>query len=164
MAHRPSAGTVDMRKRALLQSAATNEDRLENGQSGTHDTSLNISTMPQSTLVAAANKLLQDTKSQIEQSGNLKTSIKEKVLYGITGMYEIILRMSESRQTLQLQLEKSKLSVKEELLRKEKEYAEKLEGLLETSNGANAKGTVRDILKELASVRQILTQDAAGKK
>ncbi|CAK1593618.1 unnamed protein product [Parnassius mnemosyne] len=109
--------------------------------------------MPLATLTAARNKLLQDTKAQLEQSGNLKTSIKEKVLFGITGMYEIILRMSESRQTLQLQLEKAKLSAKEELLRKEKEHFDKLEGLLETSSGADAKGTARDILKEPYSNR-----------
>lgn len=49
------------------------------------------------TLPTTANKLFQEAKTQMEQSGNIRTTIKETVIKNLMGMYEIILQLHESR-------------------------------------------------------------------
>ncbi|CAG5019479.1 unnamed protein product [Parnassius apollo] len=101
-------------------------------------------------LFAKANRLYQEAKTQIEQSGNIKTSIKETVLSNIAGMYEIILRLSESRQTLQVQLEKSRAENAATLLKHEREHAEQLsEARKHSSLPSTAASPPIELMKEL---------------
>ncbi|CAK1583201.1 unnamed protein product [Parnassius mnemosyne] len=89
-------------------------------------TSLSTPESSPASLSAKANRLYQEAKTQMEQSGNIKTSIKETVLSNLAGMYEIILRLSESRQTLHAQLEKARAESTATLLKREREHAEQL--------------------------------------
>lgn len=49
------------------------------------------------TFTGAANRLYQDAKMHLEQSGNLKTAIKEAVIENLGKLYEIILKVNEDR-------------------------------------------------------------------
>ncbi|CAG5057030.1 unnamed protein product [Parnassius apollo] len=101
-------------------------------------------------LSAKANRLYQEAKTQMEQSGNIKTSIKETVLSNIAGMYEIILRLSESRQTLQVQLEKSQAENAATLLKREWEHAEQLsEARKHSPFSSTAASPPIELMKEL---------------
>ena len=68
---------------------------------------------PLSKLPETAKKLYQEAKSLLEQSGNLKTTIREGVLSNLAGLYEIVLQLSESRNTLQRQMEMNKEAAEE---------------------------------------------------
>ncbi|CAH2263559.1 jg10896 [Pararge aegeria aegeria] len=70
------------------------------------------------TLPATANRLFQEAKEQIELSGNTDIAIKHKVLENLAAMYEIVLRLSESRQTLQIQLERARAHSIDQVLAK----------------------------------------------
>ncbi|CAG5057706.1 unnamed protein product [Parnassius apollo] len=101
-------------------------------------------------LSAKENRLYQEAKTQMEQSGNIKTSIKETVLSNIAEMYEIILRLSESRQTLQVQLEKSRAENAATLLKLEREHAEQLsEARKHSSFSSTAASPPIELMKEL---------------
>lgn len=107
-------------------------------------------------LKASANKLYQDAKLNLEQSGNLKTSIKEQVMHSLTGMYEIILQLYESQSTLQLQMEKENTESRKEMLRKELEHAGRVEALASTIKEMDWRSPVGEILKEVKSLKQAL--------
>ena len=51
-------------------------------------------------LRVVANRLYQEAKTHLEQSGNIKTIIKETVIENLGRMYEIILKLNEDRQML----------------------------------------------------------------
>lgn len=53
------------------------------------------------THIVAANKYLQEAKSQLDQSGNMKTTIKESVTKCLRGLYDIVLRLNEKLQDQQ---------------------------------------------------------------
>ncbi|XP_069365327.1 uncharacterized protein [Maniola hyperantus] len=112
-----------------------------------------------STLPAAANRLLQEAKEQMEQSGNLKTSIKEKVLENLAGLYEIVLRLSESRQTLQLQLERARSQATSQALSLEKQQTARLEELVEGVKAVDIRAPIAEVLSEVKSLRQIVNFD-----
>lgn len=107
-------------------------------------------------LKASANKLYQDAKSNLEQSGNLKTSIKEQVILSLTGMYEIILQFYESGRELRIQLERGRTESQEDLLQKEKEYAGRIEALASAIKEADWRSPVSEIINEVKSLRQAL--------
>ncbi|CAG5039737.1 unnamed protein product [Parnassius apollo] len=105
------------------------------------------------TATSKANRLYQDAKLQLEQSGNLKTSIKETVVNNLSELFGIVLQLNEERQTLLLQLEKARIQLKDDLLRQEKQYVESLRALMD-------QGSIRDIqsaLTETVSDMRTLT-------
>lgn len=109
------------------------------------------------TMSATAYKLFQEAKAQLKQSGNIKTTIKRSVINCLTGMYEIVLRLNESRQTLQLQLEKAKSQHTEKLLRREQGHATRLESLAESFLQEEAKKDLQEIKKEVDAISIVLT-------
>lgn len=110
-------------------------------------------------LPATANRLYQETKEQIEQIENMETAIKGKFLENLSAMYEIVLRLSESRQTLQIQLEKARANTTEQVLAKEQEYAGRLVELAEGVKSLDVRPSVNEILTEVKSLRQIIVFD-----
>ncbi|CAH2241165.1 jg3231 [Pararge aegeria aegeria] len=110
-------------------------------------------------LPAVANRLFQEAKDQLEQSSNLKQAIREKVLDNLAAIYEIVLRLSESRQTLQLQLEKARLNTTEQLLCKEREYSGRLAELAKGVQTVDVRSPVNEILSEVKSLRQLIVFD-----
>lgn len=116
------------------------------------------------TMTASANKLFQEAKTQLEQSGNLKTTIKESVIASLSGMYEIVLRMTEAKQTLQKQLERARSQHADELLRREKEYETRLKSPAESTRQDEAKETLQEIRREVEAVKQILINDVVNPK
>lgn len=58
-----------------------------------------------STLPTTANKLFQEAKTQMEQSGNIRTTIKETVIKNLMGLYEIILQLHQSRSDMAARLQ-----------------------------------------------------------
>lgn len=130
--------------------ASSYKSRSSTGESGTPCLPV-LSTLP-----TAANKLYQSAKEQIEQSINLDTGAKENVLADLSGLYEIVLRLSESRQTLQLQLERARSQTKEELYIREKDHARKLGQLAESVKEADVRSPLGEILAEVKSLRQIV--------
>lgn len=77
------------------------------------------STSPMTNVPSTANRFFQEAKEQLEQSGKLKASIRKTVTNSFLAIYEIILWQHESRMTLQIQLEKVKFQVKDEIENRE---------------------------------------------
>lgn len=78
--------------RKTIQTSLTYDTGKSNPQSKTVSTQNHI---------VAANKYLQEAKSQLDQSGNIKTTIKESVTKCLRGLYDIVLRLNEKLQDQQ---------------------------------------------------------------
>ncbi|CAG5049511.1 unnamed protein product [Parnassius apollo] len=137
----------EQRKRPTLQNIATKEKPKEIHTRKSDVLEIAVTAM------SKANRLYQDAKLQLEQSGNLKTSIKETVVNNLSELFGIVLQLNEERQTLLLQLEKARIQLKDDLLRQEKQYVESLRALMD-------QGSIRDIqsaLTETVSDMRTLT-------
>lgn len=60
----------------------------------------------QKTLIGIANKLFKEAKAQMEQQGNIKTSIKETVTGNLHRMLQIVQKMEERHNTSLIKMEK----------------------------------------------------------
>ncbi|CAG5048592.1 unnamed protein product [Parnassius apollo] len=137
----------EQRKRPTLQNIATKEKPKEIHTRKSDVLEIAVTAM------SKANRLYQDAKLQLEQSGNLKTSIKETVVNNLSELFGIVLQLNEERQTLLLQLEKARIQLKDDLLRQEKQYVESPRALMD-------QGSIRDIqsaLTETVSDMRTLT-------
>lgn len=112
---------------------------------------------------AAANKLFLHAKEQLEQSGNLKSTIKDGVLADLSALYDIVLKLSESKQTLQTQIEKMRSQAHQQMLTQEKDHTKRLVELnsvfTEKLTKKEAGPSPTEILAEIKSLRQIVVFD-----
>ncbi|KAJ2942166.1 hypothetical protein O0L34_g11087 [Tuta absoluta] len=119
----PPEGTFHIQTGGVLVNQKRSSPTKKNTSQGTRlssNTNEEVMSSPSvamASLPAKANKLVQEAKSQMEQSGNIKGSIKTTVLKKISELYDIVMRLAESRETLQRNLE---------LLKLEKERAKNL--------------------------------------
>ena len=88
-------------------------------------------------LRVVANRLFQEAKLHLEQSGNIKTTIKETVIENLGRMYEIILKLSEDRMQL-----KNKLHQMQQ----------------RTEEGTNRKEIMQEIMEQKAMVRETMEE------
>ncbi|CAG4976635.1 unnamed protein product [Parnassius apollo] len=137
----------EQRKRPTLQNIATKEKPKEIHTRKSDVLEIAVTAM------SKANTLYQDAKLQLEQSGNLKTSIKETVVNILSELFGIVLQLNEERQTLLLQLEKARIQLKDDLLRQEKQYVESLRALMDQGSI----GDIQSALTETVSDMRTLT-------
>ncbi|CAH2247039.1 jg23895 [Pararge aegeria aegeria] len=163
----PVKKSVTMRKKVLTKNM-DDVSQSDTSDSDTHQTKNSQSTrssmgepaqQSMATLPATANRLFQEAKEQIELSGNTDIATKHKVLENLAAMYEIVLRLSESRQTLQIQLEKARAHSIDQVLAKEREYASRLVELAESVKSLDVRPSVSEILTEVKSLRQLIVFD-----
>ena len=88
-------------------------------------------------LRVVANRLFQEAKLHLEQSGNIKTIIKETVIENLGRMYEIILKLSEDRLQLSNRLHQLKQR---------------------TEEGTNRKEIMHEIMEQKAMVRETMEE------
>ncbi|XP_049883068.1 uncharacterized protein LOC126378731 [Pectinophora gossypiella] len=96
-----------------------------------------------------ANGLYLEAKSLMEQSGNIKTTIKEGVIKKMTEINNIVLSLAESRDSLQSSLERSRLSHAEALLKLEREHSETPVGPLHTATATTNLAEHSRLMEEL---------------
>ncbi|CAG4938971.1 unnamed protein product [Parnassius apollo] len=104
--------------RAMSEAEDTAESDVDSGDT---NTSLDASTrsisgtrMLLNELPKHANQVLQRAKTDLEKSGNLKREIRESVVSGLYTLYEMILKLSDSRTLHMLESNKQKLNVSRE--------------------------------------------------
>ncbi|CAG5027188.1 unnamed protein product [Parnassius apollo] len=149
----------------VLKTLSKTEDIAESDiDSGDTNTSLNTSTrsiggnrMLLNDLPRHANEVLQRTKAELEKSGNLKREIRESVVSGIYTLYEMVLKLYDSRILHILESSTQKLNVSGESERLTQRHA----GFMHETLGqyANLKENVEKLLKETESTRSIVSYD-----
>ncbi|CAG4930260.1 unnamed protein product [Parnassius apollo] len=148
-----------------LKTLSETEDTAESDiDSGDTNTSLNTSTrsiggnrMLLNDLPRHANEVLQRTKAELEKSGNLKREIRESVVSGMYTLYEMVLKLSDSRILHILESSKQKLNVSRESERLTQRHARFMHETL--GQYANLKENVEKLLKETESTRSIVSYD-----
>ncbi|CAG4972952.1 unnamed protein product, partial [Parnassius apollo] len=146
-----------------LKTLSETEDTAESDiDSGDTNTSLNTSTrsiggnrMLLNDLPRHANEVLQRTKAELEKSGNLKREIRESVVSGMYTLYEMVLKLSDSRILHILESSKQKLNVSRESERLTQRHARFMHETL--GQYANLKENVEKLLKETESTRSIVS-------
>lgn len=115
-----------------------------------------VSTSPLEALKAQAGRFLHEAKDQLEQSGNIKTSIKETTIASLTGLYQIVLRLEESRRTSLYQLEKQKGKHQEELLSLKNEHIRQMTELTINTGKSDSTAKVDELQREVEALRKIV--------
>ncbi|CAG4996055.1 unnamed protein product [Parnassius apollo] len=151
-------------KEALKMLSETEDTAESDIDSGDTNTSLNTSTrsiggnrMLLNDLPRHANEVLQRTKAELEKSGNLKREIRESVVSGMYTLYEMVLKLSDSRILHILESSKQKLNVSRESERLTQRHARFMHETL--GQYANLKENVEKLLKETESTRSIVSYD-----
>lgn len=114
-----------------------------------------------------ANKLLQHTKAKLEESRNLKQEIREAVCSGVHGLYEMILRLADSRNRHIAEKEKARANYEHQLARLEARHSAALDSLLRSHHEAQQKllEEVKAAHKEAESTRWLTYEvEAHGKE
>ncbi|CAG5056338.1 unnamed protein product [Parnassius apollo] len=148
-----------------LRSASETEDTMgSDAESGDTNTSLDASTrsiggnrMLLNELPRHANEILQRAKTDLEKSGNLKREIRESVVSGLYTLYEMILKLSDSRMLHILESNKQKLNVSRESERLTQRHARFMHETL--GQYALLKENIEKLQKETESARLILSYD-----
>lgn len=120
---------------------------------------VNSADSPLTALQATANRHLQEAKKQLEQSGNIKTSIKEKVTDHLFSLYQIVLRLNDSRRTLQNELQKQKAKHMEEMMTQRNEQIRQLTELTANNQGMDCSKQVGAIRMEVEALRKTIESD-----
>lgn len=104
----PTTGSAVANKTTTIMQETT--DTRKRAQSGAKTVikDICIETQPIDNLQTIANRMYQDAKLQLEQSGYINSKTKETVIEKLTGMYEIIVRLSDTRQRLHTEVAKYK--------------------------------------------------------
>lgn len=104
-----------------------------------------------------ANQVLQQAKGDLEKSGKLKREIRESFVSALHTLYEMVLRLSESRSMHLLESQKLKTTMARESERRELQHAKTLEGVLRSYEAMTA--TLEGVRKDVESSRLILSHD-----
>ncbi|CAG4944788.1 unnamed protein product [Parnassius apollo] len=147
--------------RAMSEAEDTAESDVDSGDT---NTSLDASTrsisgtrMLLNELPKHANQVLQRAKTDLEKSGNLKREIRESVVSGLYTLYEMILKLSDSRTLHMLESNKQKLNVSRESERLTQRHARFMHETL--GQYALLKENIEKLQKETESTRLILSYD-----
>lgn len=116
-------------------------------------------TSPLDALQSQANRYLQEAKDQLEQSGNIKTSIKEKVIESLSGLYLIVLRLNESRNAYRGQLQYQKSRYQEEMLNLKNDYIKQLSELAANSNRTDCNDKLAEVKHDVEALRKVVEFD-----
>ncbi|CAG5051151.1 unnamed protein product [Parnassius apollo] len=141
------------------------EDQIDSdNDSGDTNTSLDNSTrsisgsrMFLNELPRHANEILQRSKSELEKPGNLKREIRESVISGLYTLYEMVLKLSDSRMLHMLEANKQKLNVSKESERLTQRHARFMHETL--GQYALLKECVDKLQRETESMRMIMSYD-----
>lgn len=121
-----------------------------------------VSTTPSSPIAAVsetANRLYQDSKEQLEGLSNIKREVRDVVIGNMGALYEITLRLGESRNALEKRIEEQKTNHAREMYRREVAYSAKLESLAGTVQGGNLSEQVEKLQKEIESLKSMIAFD-----
>ncbi|CAG4981555.1 unnamed protein product [Parnassius apollo] len=104
-----------------------------------------------------ANEILQRAKSDLEKPGNLKKEIRENVVAGLHTLYEMILKLSDSRMLHMLESSKHNANVYRESERLTQRHARFMHETL--GQYATLKESIEKLHKETESTRLIVSYD-----
>ncbi|CAG5006971.1 unnamed protein product [Parnassius apollo] len=151
--------------RDALKAVSETEDTADSDvDSGDTNTSLDASTrsiggnrMLLNELPRHANEIFQRTKAELEKSSNLKREIRESVVSGLYILYEMVLKLSDSRMLHMLESNKQKLNTSRESERLTQRHARFMHETL--GQYALLKEDIKKLQKETESTRLILSYD-----
>ncbi|XP_061381137.1 uncharacterized protein LOC133319744 [Danaus plexippus] len=118
------------------------------------------SARPVETATGKANRLYQTAKSQLEQSGNLKSSIKEAVLDSLSELYGTVLQVDERMRSLELQLVKLRLEGEETLKNKLEEKEKFINTILEKLDWG---GKIGELVTNTEDIKKMINFDVLGR-
>ncbi|KAJ2953979.1 hypothetical protein O0L34_g2193 [Tuta absoluta] len=117
---------------------------------------------------AEANRWYQNGKAQLEQSGNIKSTIKEQVRLSLEGLYEVALSLLEKINLLEEQRRAEAARAKEEMEKQKREYEAKLIAAtpkrpslpppLPFSRSPKANDHAK-VIQEIGALRNLIIQD-----
>lgn len=114
-----------------------------------------------SELPQRANMVLQSARTALESSGNLRRDIRETLVGGLQSLYEMVLRLADSRARHLIERQKIEIAYEKRLVALEKKNAASLresEGAAREAHLINRR-LLEGITRDLADQRAILSHD-----
>ncbi|CAK1601508.1 unnamed protein product [Parnassius mnemosyne] len=147
--------------RAMSEAEETGDSDVDSGDTNisldASTRSIGGSRMLLNELPRHANEILQRAKADLEKSGNLKREIRESVVAGLYTLYEMILKLSDSRMLHMLESSKQKANVSRESERLTQRHARFMHETL--GQYALLKDSIEKLQKETESTRLIVSYD-----
>ncbi|XP_021208518.1 uncharacterized protein LOC110386478 [Bombyx mori] len=104
-----------------------------------------------------ANEILQEAKAELERSGNLKREIRENVVASLQELYEMVLRLADSRILLMLEAHRTKPNETKNIDRIRAKHTNELKDALNKYEELD--GHILTLNKDTEMVRQIILRD-----
>lgn len=128
------------------------EDKTKQTKTPKPDESAIQNTDNPTTLKTKATKIYQDAKEQMEQSGNIRTTIKEHVIEALGELYLTVLEVNDANRLLQLQTMKAQGLCLEERHKQDRLYMEQMESLLKsTYEEIKLRVDIKELAKEITN-------------
>ncbi|CAK1579826.1 unnamed protein product [Parnassius mnemosyne] len=147
--------------RAMSEAEETGDSDVDSGDTNisldASTRSIGGSRMLLNELPRHANEILQRAKADLEKSSNLKREIRESVVAGLYTLYEMILKLSDSRMLHMLESSKQKANVSRESERLTQRHARFMHETL--GQYALLKDSIEKLQKETESTRLIVSYD-----